>query len=127
VLAQLRGDVDVGQHVAVEHQEAVLEQVLGVLQRAGRAARLGLDDVAQAQAERLALAEGLADLRRLEAAAQDDVVDPVPAQPFEHVHQERPVDERDDRLGLPRRQRPQARALPTDEDHRLHYRRPTPS
>ena len=40
VLAQLRGEVDVGQDVAVEHEEALGEQVLGELQRAAGAERL---------------------------------------------------------------------------------------
>ena len=48
---------------------------------------------------------------------------PWPREPLEHVGDERPVDERDDRLGHGRGQRPQPRALAADEDHRLHQAR----
>ena len=60
VLGDLRGEVDVGQDVAVEHQEALVEELLGVLERAGRAARLGLLDEAQAQPELRAVAQHVA-------------------------------------------------------------------
>ena len=41
VLGDLGGQVDVGQDVAVEHEEALVEQLLGELQRAGGAERAG--------------------------------------------------------------------------------------
>ena len=44
VLLDLAAEVDVAQHVAVEHQEALVEHRLGELQRARRSARLGLLD-----------------------------------------------------------------------------------
>ena len=57
VLRELGGQVDVGEDVAVEHEEALLEQVLGELQRAAGAERLGLLDVAQPDPERRAVAQ----------------------------------------------------------------------
>ena len=122
VLGDLRGEVDVGEHVAVEHQEALVEKVLGVLERTRRPARLGLLDEAQAQPVLRAVAQHVAHRGGQEAARHDDVVDAVARQPLEHVGDERAVDERDDRLGHRRGQRPQARALAADEDHRLHVR-----
>jgi len=106
VLGDLRAEVEVGEDVAVEHEEALVEELLGELQRARRAARVGLLDEAQADAEVRAVAEDVADLRRLEAAGHDHVVDPVAAEPFEHVDHHRAVDERDDGLGHRRGQRP---------------------
>ena len=54
VLGDLRGEVDVGQHVAVEHQEALVEADCSsaYFSAPAGAARLGLLDVAQAQPER---------------------------------------------------------------------------
>ena len=118
--AQLGGDVDVGQHVAVEHQEPLVEHVLGELQRAARAQRPRLLEVAQAQADRLAVAQHGAHAGGHVPARHHDVVDAVRAQPVEHERDERPVDQRDDRLRHRGGQRPQPRALATGEDERLH-------
>jgi hypothetical protein len=120
VAGHLRGDVDVGQDVPVEHQEAVLEQVLGVLQGARGAARLGLLDEPQAHPEARAVAEHRLDLRGQEAARHDHVVHAVAGQPLEHEAHERPVDERHDRLRGARGERPQPRPLPADQDDGLH-------
>ena len=120
VLGDLRAEVEVGEDVAVEHEEALVEEVLGVLQRARGAARLGLLDEAQPDAELRPVAEHVAHAGGEEAARHDHVVDAVAAQPLEHVDDERPVDERHDRLGDGRRQGPQSRPLPAHEDHRLH-------
>ena len=120
VLRDLRREVDVGEHVAVEHEEALLEQTLGVLQRAGGAARLGLLDETQPQAEGGAVAEDVAHARREEAAREDHVVHAVAAQPLEHVDDERPVHERNDGLGDGRGQRAKPGAFAPDQDHRLH-------
>ena len=75
--ASCAADVEVGEHVAVEHQEALVEQRLGELQRAAGAERLRLLDVAQAHAVRAAVAEHVAHAGREEAARHDDVVDAV--------------------------------------------------
>ena len=120
MLGELGGEVEVGQHVAVEHEEALVEQRLGLLERPARAARLGLLDEAQAQPVGRAVAQHVADARGQEPARHDDVVDAVRPQPLEHVGDEGPVDERDDGLRDGRRQRPQPRALPADEDDGLH-------
>ena len=60
VLAELRGEVDVGEHVPVEDEEAVGEQLLGELDRAGRAQRRGLLDVAEPHAVGAAVAHDVA-------------------------------------------------------------------
>jgi hypothetical protein len=127
VLLDLRGQVDVGQHVAVEHQEALVQERLGVLERAGGPARLRLLDEAQPDAELLAVAQDVADARGQEPAAEDHVVDAVAPEPLEHVDDERAVDERDHRLGHGGGQRPQPGSLAAHEDHSLHQERPMPS
>ena len=99
VLRDLRREVDVGEDVAVEHQEALVEQVLGELQRAAGAERPRLLDVAQPHAEAAAVAEHGAHAVGHVAARHHHVVDAVAAQPVEHEADERPVDERHDRLG----------------------------
>ena len=124
VLRDLGGQVHVGQHVAVEHQEALVEQRLGVLERAAGAERPRLLDVAQPDAEGRAVAEHVAHAAGQVAARHDDVVDAVAAQPVEHEADERAVDERDHRLGHRAGQRPQARALAARQDQRLHHEPP---
>ena len=127
VARDLRADVDVGQDVAVEHQEAVVEQRLRELQRAARAERDRFLDVAQPHAERRPVAEHVAHPGREVAAAHDDVVDVVMAQPVDHEGDEGPVDERHDGLRHGRGERPQPRALPAGEDQRLHVSGTPPS
>ncbi len=99
VLAQLRGEVDVGQHVAVEHQKPLVEHRLGELQRSPGPQRLGLLHVAQPHTELRAIAEHRRDPVGHESAGEYRVVDPVALEPLEHVDDERAVHERDDRLG----------------------------
>ncbi len=123
VLGELGGEVEVGEHVAVEQQEALVEHRLGELQRPRRAARVGLLDEAQADPEPRAVAQHVAHRGGEEAAGHDHVLDAVRAQPFDHVHDERPVHERHERLGHGGGQRAQTGALAADEDHGLHYDR----
>ena len=79
-------EVEVGEHVAVEHQEALVEEALGEPDRAGRAARLGLLDVAQTRPPVTALAERRPARRlRRKPHAMHDVVDTVARQPVDHV------------------------------------------
>jgi hypothetical protein len=120
---ELRGHVEVGQHVAVEHHEALVEQRLGELQRAAGAERLRLLDIAQADPVTAAVAEHVAHAGREEPARHDHVVDAVPAQPVEHEGDEGPVDKRHDGLGHGGGQGPQARALAAGEDQSLHLSR----
>ena len=120
MLVHLRAQVDVGEHVPVEHQKALLEHRLGELQRPRGPPRLGLFDEAQAQPQRRAVAEHVAHGGGQKAAGHDHVLDAVGVQPFEHVGDERPVNKGDHRLGHGRGQGPQARALAAHEDERLH-------
>ena len=78
-------------------------------------------DVAQPDPERAAVAEHVAHAARPGARTTCTTSStPWRAQPVEHEGDERPVDERDDRLRDGRGQRPQPRALAAGQDQRLH-------
>ena len=95
------GQVHVGQRVAGDDQErVVLERVLGVLDRAGRAERRLLRRVLQRHADVLAVAEVVPHQRRQELDGDDRLLHPVPLQQPEHVLHDRPVHHRQQRLGL---------------------------
>jgi hypothetical protein len=93
-----RAQVEVGKDVAVQGDESPLEVVLGELDRPGRAPRLGLSQVAQTRAAGLAIAELLTQRVWHETAGEDHLLHPMARQPIDHVGDQRPVDERDDRL-----------------------------
>ena len=119
------GQVEIGEDVAVEGQEAVVESVGelggGEPDRAGRAQRLRLGDVADPDAGTLLLAgECLAQDIGQEPTREDDLGDAVGGQPLDRVGEQRPVDQGEGRLRDSLCQRPEPRSLPTDEDDRLH-------
>ena len=123
--AQQRGQVEVGEHVAVEGEEAVLEPVAelvgGKADRAGGAAPLGLDHVGDRDPGPLLLAgQRLAQDVGQEAAGEHDLADAVARQPLDHVGEEGPVDQGQGRLGNGLGQRPQPRSLAPDQNDRLH-------
>ena len=121
MLLQLRREVDVREHVAVQDEQALLEQALVVREphRAGRAERDLLVDVAQPHAA-LDVAEHVVYGVREEAEREDRLVDTVTMQPVEHERQERAARQRQHRLRRRQGQRPQPRALAPGEDERLH-------
>ncbi|MEZ5099456.1 MAG: hypothetical protein R3C15_06555 [Thermoleophilia bacterium] len=117
-----RAEVDVADRVARDDEERLVELVLGELDRAGGAGRGLLDRVADPHAVRLAGPEVAADRLRHERQRDDHVVEPVVAQELDDVLHARPPDDRDHRLGLVRRQRPQAGPLAPGHDDGLHRR-----
>jgi hypothetical protein len=114
-------EIHFGQHIAVEHDDRVSEEFLGVLDRAGRAERLRLDDISNAQAELRSVAENLFDAPRLVIEAENDLVDfrDRPEQ-IELIEQERAVEDWDDGLRRVGRQRAQPRAHPAGQQDCLH-------
>ena len=94
------------------------------LDRAAGAERLRLDDVAEVDAEIGPVAEHLFDAPRLVVQAEHDLVDfrHLPQQ-VDLVLQERPVEDRDDRLRRVERQRPEPRAFATGEQDGSHDNR----
>ena len=119
-----RAQIDLGQHVAVEDDHRLGQRVAGVADGAAGAERHRLDDVAELEAEAVAVAEDLLDAPRLVVQAEDDLVDlgHLPQQ-IDLVVEKRPVEDRHDRLRRVDRQRPQARALAAGEQDGFHGNR----
>src|SRR5436190_15417907 len=122
VLFDLGAEVQIGEDVAVEHHEALVEHRLGELQRPRRPARFGLLDEAQAQAHGGAVTKHVAHAGGQKAARHDHVIDAVPAEPLEHEGDEGTVHQRHHRLGNGGGERAQAFALAPHENDRLHQR-----
>ena len=100
-----RREVDVAECVARDHEEGVVETLLGELHRARGAEGLFLDGVVDVHVERLAAAEVRADGLRHEGERDDDLVHLVPAQQIEDVLHARLADDRHHGLRLVGRQR----------------------
>src|SRR6266545_746208 len=136
VEAQHVGEVDVGQDVAVEHDdEAALEVAPGVTpavtpgvtpgvtQEIGRVPdssrrpqRLRLDGIVEPDAPGGAVAHDAPNLVHEIGARQHGALDSMPAQQRKLIGEERDVQERDDRLGVGVRQGTQPGALAPGQD-----------
>jgi hypothetical protein len=118
------GEVDVGEHVAVHgKQAAVVEFILDVLDGAGRAEGLVFDDVAHLETIAAAVADRLAQRVGQIAGREHGPRYAVARQVLEDVAHERPADQRHDRLGHARGDRPQPGALTADQNDGLSARR----
>ena len=114
-------EIDLRQHVAVEHDDRFGQLVARVLDGARRAERRGLDDVADLDPELGAVAEDLLDAARLVVEAEDDFVDLRNLlQQIDLIVEKRPVEDRNDRLRRVDRERPEPRALAPGQKDRLH-------
>ena len=114
-------EIDLGQHVAVEHHDRLGQLIAGIPDGAAGAERLRLHDIAQTDPEAFSLAEDLLDATRLIVQAEDRFVDLRHlAQQIQLVVQERPVENRNDRLGRMDRERPKARAFASGEQNGFH-------
>ena len=114
-------DAQVGEHVAVEGEESVVEQVLGELDAAGGAAGFGLGQVAEPGSTGLTLAQYRLELVGEEAAGEDDVIDAVECKPFDHEGQKGPVHEGEDRLRCLGRERAKTGALAANQYQCLQF------
>ena len=113
--------IDLREHVAVEHHDRFAQRFAGVAHGAGRAERRRLDDVPDAEAAVAAIAEDFFDAPRLVVEAEDDLVDfGHLLQPIELVVQKRAVEDRDDRLRCVNREGTEPRAFAPREQNRLH-------
>src|SRR4029453_2180937 len=94
------------------------------LDRAARAERLGLDDVADADAEGRAVAEHLFDAAWLVVEAQDHLVDfrRLPEE-IDLILQEWPIENRHDGFGRVQREWAESRAFSAGEQDGLHVNR----
>ena len=119
-------EVDVGEHVAGDDEERLVEQVAGVADAAGRAERHRLVGVGHRDAELAAVAEVGLDVVGQERDRDDDLVEPVLLQQADDVLHHRPVGERQHRLRRVRGERAQPGALAAGHDDGLHGKaRPT--
>ena len=108
-----RAEVDVGEGVAADHEERLVQEVLGLLDRAGGAERRVLDGVLEPHAQLRAVAEVGADRLRQVGHRHDDVLDAVLPQQLDDVLDARLAGDRHHRLGLVRREGTQTRSLPS--------------
>jgi hypothetical protein len=118
-LDQLR-QIDVAQRITRDDEERVVETVGGETHGAGGAERRLFHRVADVDAERGAVAEVRADRLRQERDRDDHVLHPVELQQLDDVLHARLADDRDHRLRLVGRERPQACALSARHDDGLH-------
>src|SRR6185295_9904714 len=112
------------QHVAIEHDDRLIQRLAGVADRAGGAERRRLDHVADRQSAVAAVAENFLDPSRLVVEAEDDLVDFRDVlQQIELIVEERPIEDGHDGLGCVNGERTEPRALAPREQNRLHANR----
>ena len=112
-------EVEVGEHVAVAHDQSLVDALGGEADAAGGAERLGLDDEPHLQSPGAVgevTGEGVGQV----AERQHHLVDAVGRQPVELALDEREVDDRQQRLRRRVGERTQPGALAADEDDGLH-------
>ena len=114
------GEVDVGEDVAGDHDEALVELVTGVADRSRRAQGRLLGGVDHADAELRPVPEVAADGIGHERHGDHDVLEAVLAQEVDDVLHHGPVGHGQHGLGLVRGERTKSRALAARHDHRLH-------
>ena len=121
---QHRRQIDLREHVAVEHDDRFFQRIPGVADRARRPERDRLDDVPQPEAEPLAFAEHFLDPPRLVIEAQDRFVDLRHLlEQIDLIVEKRPVENRHDRLRRVHGQGPEPRPFPTGQQNRFHDKR----
>ena len=114
------GEVDVGDDVARDHEERLVELVHRVAHRTRGAERRVLGRVPHPHAELGAVAEVVADLVGEERDRHHDVVEAVLREEPHDVPHHRHVRDREHRLGLVARERAQTGAFAAGQDDRLH-------
>src|SRR5579859_1197239 len=115
------GEIDLCQHVAIEHDDRFGQRIARVADGAPGPERHRLDHVADTDAEALALADDLFDAARLIVEAENDLVDLRNLlQEIDLIVEERPIEDRNDRLRRVQCQRTQPRALAACDEDGLH-------
>ena len=115
--------IEVGEHVAVDHDEGLVDagEGGGEPDGAGRVERLGLDGIGQPHAGDPAVRVGLQKGVGQVAERKDRILDAVGGEVAEHPLDHRHPDDREHLFGRRERQRPEPRPLAAHEDNRLHY------
>ena len=114
------GEVEVGEGVAADDQERLVQKVLGQADGPGGAGRRLLHRVVDVHPQAAAVPEVVADEPGQEGQSHHHFVDAVPLHQLEDVLDARLVDDRHHRLGLVGGQRAQPGALTTRHDDCLH-------
>ena len=114
------GEIEVGKSVAADHEEGVVEKILGQPYRACGARRRLLHGVVDVHPQSAAVAEMIADEPGQKRQSHDDIVDAMPLDQFEYVLDGGLVDHRNHRLGLVGGQRPQSSTLTSGHHDCLH-------
>jgi hypothetical protein len=120
VRAEHRRQVEVGEHVPVQHHDPAVDQVRGVPHAPRRAERVALDNVPQAHRAEILLGHDRADRLRPVGDGEDHVAHAVRAEHRELVGEKRDVQQRHDRLRPLEGQRPEPRSQPSGQDHGLY-------
>ena len=120
VCAHHRGEIDVGEGVAADHQEGVIEEVGGVAHTPRGPERPVLDDVLDLHVQLGAVSKAIADLLAEVGERHDDLGDPVIPEEPEDVLEHRGADHGNERLWQTAGQRAQSRAFTSRHDHCLH-------
>jgi len=115
------GHVEVGEDVAVADQEPARDAagLGGEADRPGGAERFRLRRHLEGQVRERPPGEGVGPV----AEGEDDLGDAVPGQPRQLMFEERPVDDREQRLRRGPGEGPETRALAPGQDDGLHGRR----
>ena len=114
------GQVQVGQAVAGEHGEGLIQHLARLTHAAGGAQRRGLHKPAQAHAQRRAVAKVIQNRVGLIAQRGGDLRHAVGGQQLDGILHDGPVHQPHHRLRAIAGQRSQARALAARHDDRLH-------
>jgi len=118
--------VHAGHHVAVEHDQRVVDALRGIANRATCAERRGLHHVAQPHARAVAVAEHLFDAARLVVEAQNHLVDLGHLlEEIDLVVEKCAIEDRHYRLGGMNRQRTKAGSFASGEQNGLHDKLPS--
>ena len=117
------GEVEVAERVAGDDEKRLVELVRREADGAGCARGRFLDGVLDVHAQALAVAEVAPDRLREKGDGDDHFVEAVAAEKLDDVLHAGLADDRDHRLRLVRRERPEARALPAGHDDGLHASR----
>ncbi len=114
------GQVDVGERVAADHYEGLIQEARGILDAAGRAQGEVFDHILQLHPELGTVTEVVADAGPEVLQGDDHLGDAMAPQQPEHVLHAGPPDHRDQRLGTSTGERTQPAALASSHHDRLH-------
>jgi hypothetical protein len=120
VCAHHGGEIDVGEGVAADHEERVIEEMGGVAHAARGPERAVLDDVFDLHVELGSVAQAIADLGTEVGERHHDLGDAVYLEESKDVLEDRGAHDRDERFGKAAGQWTQSRPFTSRHDHCLH-------